>query len=266
MKNHTLFALALTSALVLTACGGGSDDSSTGTGAGAGTGTGTGTTTPPSASNPVNVAYTDYYRLQDLATAGTSATFTDKGVGGAGSVGVRGQTITMVPSSDGGIGYGAPVTKGVAVGSNTADTNLPAIAMLCQAAAVGDGMDGQKSIDVLVANSATRVTTAAALEGQTLGTYREDCAVVSASRVVVDASGNATIVTQDETLQVSAADLTRYLGGALMPVGNGNGSAALVAYSYKKVDGSNAYAVVFHASPAGTTGLTRADLGLWSQQ
>jgi hypothetical protein len=243
MKNISAFALALTTALVLTACGGGSDDTtaaSGGTGIGSATGGTTGTAT-----NPVNVNYLGTYYLQDLATATTTATYTDKGVGVAGVLSLRGSSITMTPASDGGIGYGSPITAG--------------IALLCQNAA----SMAQKGTDLLVAASATRLLKAADLAGQSFSVFREDCAITSGFSFAVDGAGNANITDSSGIYTLAAADFTQVLAGSLHPISGG--SIALAAYSYKKGDGSTAYAVLEHGSPS-TTGLTRGFLGLWSQQ
>lgn len=270
MQKLNAFALAISAALVLTACGGGSDATpaagNTSTGGTAGTGGATTGASTASATNPLNTDYTDYYYLQDLAAAGTTATFTDKGVGVEGRATVRGLFIRMTPKADGGVDYGVPVVQSNAIGSNTADTNLPAIAMLCKDYDDGSGSSARKSSDVLVAATATRLLKASDLAGQSFGIHREDCATTSGTHITVDAAGNATGVSVNGAVNVAAADLTRYLsGGALMPISGGAGSAALVAYSYKKGDGSTAYAVVEHGSPT-TTFLTRGYVGLWSQQ
>jgi hypothetical protein len=263
MQKLNAFALAISAALVLTACGGGSDSTpaagNTSTGGTTGTGGTTTGASTASVTNPLNADYTDYYYLQDLAAAGTTATFTDKGVGVAGTVSVRGSSITMTPASDGGVGYGSPITAGVAVGSNTADTNLPAIALLCQSAA----SMAQKGTDVLVAASATRLLKASDLAGQSFSVFREDCAVTSGFSFAVDSAGNATMQDSSGIRTLAAADFTQALTGSLIPITGG--SIALVAYSYKKIDGSTAYAVLEHGSPS-TTGLARGFLGLWSQQ
>jgi hypothetical protein len=255
MQKLNAFALAISAALVLTACGGGSDSTVT-TG---GTTPGAGGTSTASATNPVSSDYLGTYYLQDLAATATTATYTDKGIGVAGTLNVRGSGITMTPASDGGVAYGSPITAGVAVGSNTADTNLPAIALLCQSAA---GM-AQKGTDVLVAASATRLLKASDLAGQSFGVFREDCAVTSGFSFAVDSAGNASITDASGIYTLTAANLTQVLTGSLIPITGG--SIALVAYSYKKADGSTAYAVLEHGSPS-TTGLTRGFLGLWSQQ
>lgn len=270
MKKLIPFALALTTALVLTACGGGSDDSAaagsgSGTGTNTGTGSGTGTSTGGTATNPVHADYTNYYRLQDLTAAGTTATFTDNGVGVAGTVSVRGQSVSMTPQSDGGIAYGAPYTSGVAVGSNPQASNLPALAMLCQAAASGDGTNGRKSSDVMVSTQATRITTAAVLANQSFTVFREDCAVAAGSSLRFDASGNATVVDGSGSTAITAADVNRALSGAA-PIGEGSdGFVALYAYSYRKGDGSTVYAIVEHGGTS-TTGLARGYVSLWAQQ
>lgn len=270
MNTSQLYSLSLAAALCLTACGGGSSDASTsassatpGNSTASGSNAGTGSTASEVA--PVTSTYTGYYRLQDLTAPGTAATYVDKGQGIAGTLSLRSQTITMTPRIDGGIAYGAPITLGVAISQNATDANLPVIAMLCQAAATGDGTNGNQASDVLVASSATRLMQASDLAGKSFSVYREDCATVAASTLSFDASGNATSVTPaNGTVTLTAAQVTAGLAGST-PVASTGRYDAFYAYSYKKLDNSTAYAVVQHGSPSASS-LTRGFVSVWSQQ
>ena len=177
----------------------------------------------------------------------------------------------MTPQADGSIVYGAPITASVAVGDNLLADNLPAIAMLCQAAASGDGTKGAKSTDVLVKAQAIRITDAKALANQVFSIAREDCAVTAGVSLRFDASGNATVADGSGTTNFTAAAVSNALvGNAPLESGaeNGfNGFVSLYAYSYSKPDGRTVYAVVEH----GGTALTNLSKGygyvlLWSQQ
>jgi hypothetical protein len=141
----------------------------------------------------------------------------------------------------------------------------PALAMLCQAAASGDGTNGRKSTDVMVTTQATRITTAAALANQSFTVFREDCAVAAGSSLRFDASGNATVTDGSGMDTITAADVTLALAGTTPISESSNGYIALYAYSYRKENGSTAYALVEHGG-ANTTGLTRGYVSLWAQQ
>lgn len=272
--KYPLFALcaAVSIASSLTACGGGGSSTTT---ASTGTSTATTVTTPTTTTSnaatsaaPITVTYTAISYLQDLSTAGTTATFTDKGLGVAGSLSLRGlPVVSMTPNAnaDGGIAYGAPFTKGVAVSSNTADSNLPAIAMLCQQAANGSGTNGAQGTDVLVASTATRVTQASVLANQTFSIYREDCAALSGNTLSFNANGDATLVsTSDGTSTITAANVTAGLNNSAIARSAG-GYAVFSAYSYVKGNGSTAFAVVVHGAPTASA-LTRGFVGLYAQQ
>ena len=111
--------------------------------------------------------------MQNLGSSGTTANFRDIGVGAEGTLtyGAQGKVVSMTPQADGSIVYGAPITASVAVGDNLLADNLPAIAMLCQAAASGDGTKGAKSTDVLVKAQAIRITDAKALANDVARLY-----------------------------------------------------------------------------------------------
>ncbi len=260
MKKWQLSALTLSAALVLAACGGGGSNSTNSSGS---TGGSTGGSTASSAS-PITTTYTDYYYLQDLTAAGTTATFTDKGLNVAGNLAVRGINVTMTPLANGGVSYGTPMTQSMNIGSNySVDANLPAISMTCQVAAMGDGTNGIKAFDVLFATSATRLSNAADLAGQSFSFYREDCNLVSGNNLAIDGAGNLTVTGPAGSTTLTAANLTQVLQGNLLPISGGY--LSVMAYSYKRADGSTTYAVLMHASPT-MTGLARGSVDLYTQQ
>ena len=265
MKNIHPFALAAITALALSACGGGGGDAAA---PGAGSG-GTGVVGTPTA--PVTATFTGHHYLQNLDASGTTANYRDMGVGVAGTLtyGAQGTVVSMTPQADGGIVYGAPITYGVAVGDNLIAKNLPAIAMLCQAAAVGDGTNGRKSTDVLVKAQAIRITDAKALANLVFSIAREDCAVTAGMSLRFDASGNATVTDGSGVTSFTAAAVSNALVGnaplVSKPKDGFGGFASLFAYSYQKSDGSTAYAVVEHGG-ATVTKLEKGYVLLWSQQ
>ena len=269
MKKIHSFVLAAVAALALTACGGGGDDApATNPGAGAGSGSGGVAGTPTA---PVTATFTGHHYLQNLDSSGTTANYRDIGVGAAGTLtyGAKGAVVSMTPQADGGIVYGAPITASVAVGDNLLASNLPAVAMLCQAAASGDGTKGAKSTDVLVKAQAIRITDAKALANQVFSIAREDCAVTAGMSLRFDASGNATVVDGSGTTNFTAAAVSNALVGNAPLVSKTkdgfNGFASLYAYSYGKPDGSTVYAVVEHGGAA-LTNLSKGYVLLWSQQ
>ena len=274
MKKIHSFALVAVAALALTACGGGGGDDAPSANPGTGTGTGTGTGSGGVAGTPtapVTATFTGHHYLQNLGSPGTTANFRDIGVGAEGTLtyGAQGKVVSMTPQADGSIVYGAPITASVAVGDNLLADNLPAIAMLCQAAASGDGTKGAKSTDVLVKAQAIRITDAKALANQVFSIAREDCAVTAGVSLRFDASGNATVADGSGTTNFTAAAVSNALVGNA-PLESGaedgfNGFVSLYAYSYGKPDGSTVYAVVDHGGTA-LTNLSKGYLLLWSQQ
>jgi hypothetical protein len=281
MKALALLTTAVCASL-LSACGGSDSGSSiapapipTGTAPGSGGTPAPGPVpTPPTPIAAKSVAYADVNFLQDINNLlPYTATFTDNGVGVAGtlSFGKSPVTVSMTPAADGG------VVSAVAIGSNTADSTLPAVAMICQSAASTglSGTNGGKSTDVLVANSATRILSSKALANQTFTYYREDCLlggtfppVATGQTFSFDANGNATIVTPSGTLNYTAAQADAVLNGtpATQQVDPMTTAYRMFyAFSYKKLDGSTAYVLVEHGAPA-TTGLTRAYVAVWTQQ
>lgn len=277
IKNKHIVIATLSAALA--ACGGGGDDATPSAGTAAPTGGatgGTGTGGGGTVGQPVSLGYLGFNYRQDLAASSSGATYVDNGVGVAGSLTFgssatgtsRGTSVAMTPLSGGGIGYGAPFTSGVAIGSHPTDANLPAIAMLCQAAAVGDGTNGQKGTDVLVDALATPLTSVTALAGKTFNVYREDCATSAGASLAFDAAGNASTVNTNATRTFSAAAIASALGsGTLLSytLGSVTVYVSIHAYSYLKTDASTAYAVVMNASPT-PTGVTRGLVSVWAQQ
>ena len=283
MKFTTILTTVIAAA-TLTACGGGSTTTPSGatspTPAPAPAPAPAPTPTPVPTAGAKTASYLDINFLQDInGSLPYTATYSDNGVGVVGNLifGKTPVTVNMTPASDGGIAYSSPVVAGVAIGSNSADSNLPAIAMICEAPATTgtNGTNNQKSSDVLVASTSLRITTAAALAGQQFRFYREDCLqggtfppTTTAQSIVFDASGNATVVFASGTRSFTAAQMDSILGGTPTTEQIDASTTAFVvfyAFSYKKQDGSTSYSLVEHGAPA-VSGFTRAYVGVWTQQ
>jgi len=217
--------------------------------------------------------------LQNLnATSAYTATFTDKGLGNTGtlSFGATPVSTTMTPDAngDGGIGYGSPVTAGVAIGTNSKDKNLPAVAMICQSVSgTGTGSFG-KSTDVLVTSNATQITTATAIANQSFTFLREDCLqggtnppTTTGNVLAFDANGNVAVTGNATVLSptISSVNFSLALNGQAIYNTTSNAYTVFYAYSYTKQDGSTAYVIIEHDAP-GLTGFDKGVISVWSQQ
>lgn len=222
--------------------------------------------------------YLGFNYLQNLNPAAAyTATYTDNGVGVAGtlSFGTPAVSVTMTPNAnangDGGIAYGSPVTAGVAIASNSKDSNLPAVAMICQNIS---GSSSTKSTDVLVTSTATQITSASGLANQTFTFFREDCSqggtnppTTSGNALVFDANGNVT-VTGTATISsptISASTFTLALNGQAIYDATAGKYTVFNAFSFVKPNGSTGYAVIEHDAPA-LSGMTKGVISVWSQQ
>jgi hypothetical protein len=297
MKKLLLTPCAL--ALILAGCGGGGNDSngpaaaagasgtsqvtaagpgSTGAGAsGTGSGgTGTGGMTNTSSTAP-DTTYSGFNYLTDLVCSKSyTATFVDQGVNNIGSMtfGVQPRTVTMTPLADGGISYGPPIISGVNKSSNSAVPDLPVVSMLCQdGATLTPATSGKKSTDVLVANSATRLTTAMDLANTRFPVSYEDCTLGGTSSdyplitISFDAAGNATVVDATppaSTRSFTAAQVTSALTGTPIYESARGSWTEFFAYRFTRMDGSFGYAIVEKVSPS-KTGLTRGVVAVFAQ-
>ncbi|MYN43395.1 DUF4214 domain-containing protein [Duganella sp. FT109W] len=159
--------------------------------------------------------------------------------------------------------YAAPVVASVGL---PAAATWPEVTMLCTSEVTPDG-SSNKSTDVLVALSATQLTDAAQLAGQTLSVYRENC-VTGGSRVTsfsFDASGNGSFPTSAGLLTLNAAAVTSVLNGQQLPDASTGKWLTFTAYRYTRSDNSTGYMVLQHLGDK-TTGLTNGALATWSQE
>ncbi|NMV38555.1 hypothetical protein [Ralstonia insidiosa] len=229
----------------------------------------------PTASTPVvpqgAVGYADYH-YNALGMAPSIATILDRGVGAAGTLNLGSQAITVTPQPDGGFLWGSPVQYGMNFSSLASDPNLPAASMVCMAANVGDGTDGLKSTDVLVAQTASKVTSATDLAGITFSQYWEDCrrdglpAATPASvhsSIAVDTSGNATLTIEGQTpVTLTAGKLTALLSGVPASAVGLPGNAWFQAVRFVSA-GRTRFAIVEHGANPGNT--NRGYVGVWVQ-
>ncbi|WP_316681478.1 hypothetical protein [Ralstonia flaminis] len=217
------------------------------------------------------VGYSDYhYNTQSMAPS--IATIVEHGVGAAGTLNLGSQAITVTPQPDGGFLWGSPVQYGMNFSSLASDPNLPAASMVCMAANAGDGTDGLKSTDVLVAQTASKVMSATDLAGVTFSQYWEDCrrdgvpaaapATVHSS-IVVDASGNATIVIAGQPpVTLTAAKFSALLSGAPASAVGLPGNAWFQAYRFMSA-GRTQFGIVEHGINSSNT--NRGYVGAWVQ-
>jgi hypothetical protein len=188
------------------------------------------------------------------------------------SYGPSAASVSFVILADKGISYGAPVSYGVVMQSNPSDRDLPAVAMIC-APVANKGSSRGKSTDVLVAASAAPITSALSLAGKSLTTYREDCVLGgvepqngAGQSFTFDAAGNATVTTLDGSTHYSADVITKALNGTGIIDAAAGKFTAISAYSFTRIDGVTAYAIVVHYAPtaAGSGGL--GVVATWTQE
>jgi hypothetical protein len=134
---------------------------------------------------------------------------------------------------------------------------MPEVAMLCQAV---PGGAGTKSTDILVANSLHRVTDARELANQTIGIYREDCALGESSvkSFVFDADGAVTVRMATGVMTYGVDVVNQALDGQALPNFSNSTYFVLSVYRYTRADGQNAFVMIYHEG--------NSVLGLWSQE
>ena len=218
---------------------------------------------------PISTNYFDFNYLQNVngAASAVAASIVDNGSGTQTNNLTFGPTPTIASFNAvaGGYSWGLPLTYGMGFNSSFSDSNVPAAAMICQAAGGIGGVNG-KSTDVLVTSASTPLVSAGALAGLTFSTYDEDCLSVSGHSASFDASGNATFnVTNGgvaSTVSFTAAEFTSALTGT--PTTKGGGYTTFSAYRYKTAFGLTRYVLVEHGSSV-ATGLTSGYVGIWRQ-
>ena len=149
---------------------------------------------------------------------------------------------------------------------------LPAVTMLCRAATATASVPD--STDVLVARTARQLGAASELAGQTLATYREDCALNSVRQSIsFDSAGNATFTSDAGVSKIDAATVNAGLNGQMLHDTVNNLDFYFFAYSYVRANGATGYALVQRMSVPATTGgvptagiLPGESVGVWSQE
>lgn len=218
------------------------------------------------------VQYYDFNYLQNVnGIPSSTASILDNGANiGLLTFGPSGITSNFLSTNAGAdYNWGSAVSYASGFESNPNDTNVPASAMICQVADVGDGTMGNKSTDVLVTKSAVAITNAASLAGLAFTSYREDCTTKNGSSASFDASGNATFISSGGkfissggTINFTASQFTSILAGVPTTIGGGN--ITFNAYSYQTELGGTKYVLVEHGGTT-STGLKRGYVGIWRQ-
>ena len=241
-----------------------------------------------SSTTPITTTYFDLFYHQDVTgtVASTTSKFIDNGINNAGSVtygvGAALQTSAFTPTSAGGYNWGSPISYGMGFNSNYADANVPAVAEICQVVSNHNGTY-QKSVDVLIENSALPITTAAGLAGITFTQYYEDCGnspiQTNNAGTLANATGIAATMAFDANGNLSgnntatASQVNSFLTGAVtVPSSStttyGGGIVSYNAFKYTTAAGQTKYALVIHGAPTPGTGLTTSGYGftgLWLQ-
>ena len=227
------------------------------------------------AGTPITTTYRDFNYLQNVnGIPSSSATIADNGTGTGTQtnnlVFGPGPTTSSFGFSNGGANYswGSPLSYGNGFNSSSTDGNVPAVAMLCESGVANTYALG-KSYDVLVANNATAITSAAQLAGLSFATYYEDCGTSTTTNGLsasIDASGNATFKVWNgavmTTISLTASQFTSALTGT--PNTGQGGFTTFNAYSYITALGATKYVLVEHGGNTATTP-TSGYVGIWLQ-
>ncbi|MHA4868374.1 DUF4214 domain-containing protein [Duganella sp. PWIR1] len=195
------------------------------------------------------------YRLGDfpsyLATSG-SLTY-----------GAEPQTINWTRDDATGYTYGAPVTASAHLMSSN---GLPSMSMLCSPVDAGSGA-ATKSTDVLVARTASRLSSAAEIAGQQFSVYRENCAVGGShlASFKFEADGSGVFPVGSGVMTFDPVSVTALLNGLVLPDLSTGKLLGFAAYRYTRKDGSNGYFIVQHLGklrgPA-----TEGVVAVWAQE
>lgn len=217
--------------------------------------------------------YVGYYYLQDMSNAPAYPAYYSYAGGGVAPPAASGKVVYGVGVPKIGnwsrdlttraIVYTAPVVASIGL---PAAALLPEVTMLCTSVATPNG-SVTKSTDLLVARSATQLTDAAQLAGQTLSVYRENCATGGSNitRFSFDANGNGSFPSSAGLLSFNAAAVTSVLNGEQLPDLSTGKWLTFTAYSYTRADNSTGYLIVQHMGNA-KTGVTAGVLATWSQE
>ncbi|USX14178.1 DUF4214 domain-containing protein [Oxalobacteraceae bacterium OTU3CAMAD1] len=151
---------------------------------------------------------------------------------------------------------------------------MPAVTMLCRPATGTTSVPD--ATDVLVARAARQLGAASELAGQTLATYREDCAINSVRQSIsFDSAGNATFTSAAGVSKIDAATVNAGLKGQMLHDSANNLDFYFFAYSYVRANGATGYALVQRMSVPATTGGTSVpaasilpgeSVAVWSQE
>lgn len=185
---------------------------------------------------------------------------TNAGASGELSYGaVTPQTIFWKRLSEKVLTYSAPINSNVSLPGSQI---VPVLTMLCQPFMAFPS----RSTNVLVARGARNLVDASQLAGQTFDLHREDCkAPQSSDSLSFDADGNAKYLSRGLSLNLPAATVSAVLSGT-QAIDIDQSRITLSAYSYKRADGTVAYALVELERPTVPTIIPSGALTVWSQE
>ncbi|WP_429356177.1 hypothetical protein [Paraburkholderia sp. 32] len=187
---------------------------------------------------------------------------------GTNAVAGTGQQTSLTANGTGGFNWSSPVVAGLTFDQNAGDSNLPAVAMVCES--IGGA---QISSDVLIPSNAQLVTDPTQLIGISFNRYYAGCsqggtspATTTGNYLSIDGSGNAdfTVTNNGATsnIAIPEATFTASLNGTPYTEDNAKAADVWYAYQYQTATGLTRYAIVEHRVP------TAAQLGsvaLWLQ-
>jgi hypothetical protein len=187
---------------------------------------------------------------------------------GTNAVAGTGQQTSITANGTGGFNWSSPVVAGLAFDLNASDSNLPAVAMVCES--IGGA---QTSTDVLIPSNAHLITDPARLIGVSFNRYYANCSqggtspdTTTGNYLSVDGSGNAdfTIMSNGTTSNIAIPEATFTSSLNSTPYTGNNAKAADVwyAYQYQTATGLTRYAIVEHRVP---TAIETGGIALWMQ-
>ncbi len=187
---------------------------------------------------------------------------------GTNAVAGTGQQTSLTANGTGGFNWSSPVVAGLTFNLNASDSNLPAVAMVCES--IGGA---QTSTDVLIPSNAQPITDPAQLTGISFNRYYANCsqggtspAMTTGNYLSIDGAGNAdfTVTSNGTTSNIAIPEATfaSSLNGTAYTGNNAKAADVWYAYQYQTATGLTRYAIVEHRVP------TAAQLGsvaLWLQ-
>jgi hypothetical protein len=198
-------------------------------------------------------------------TPWAGATISDVGTN---AVAGTGQQTSVTANGNGGFNWSSPVVAGQTFDLNAGDSNLPAVAMVCES--IGGA---QTSTDVLIPSNAQLITDPTRLSGISFNRYYASCyqggtspATTTGNYLSVDGSGNAdfTVTSNGTTSDIAIPETTfaSSLNGSVYTGTNAKAADVWYAYQYQTAIGLTRYAIVEHRVP---TAVASGSVALWMQ-